>query len=169
MRSALQIRNELLRIRDRNRLPYVELSRRSRCSRKEIWDAILLRATQETLIRLDAFLDAPKLHHKKSETELLWRIEELDREIYREYGEKSMHPWRVQLLSEDRQRRLYLQLDFKAKALLVKKIYAEHKVVFKIPDGQSYWHFKVKCLRRTQALRSFDRDNARLSGPRAVV
>lgn len=149
-------------------MPYTVLSERSRCSRLEIINALRFEASEDTLRRLDAFLDAPQLHEHRKETRLLWAIEQLDRELYKEYGVHSMHPMRVQKMSVDRQKRHLLALDFKAKSCFVQMIYVETGLTFKIPDGQSYWQFKIKCVRRAQAVRPSDGNYGGISWSSAV-
>lgn len=156
MRSRAEIRKHLLLIRDRNQLPYSAISEDSRCSPSEIYAALKFEASENTLRKLDAYLDAPKLHVRRRETKLLWEIEQIDRELYKEYGIRTMHPLRVQKMSEDRQKRYLLAMYFKAKCCLVQMMYVETGLTFKIPDGQTYWQFKAKCLRRAQAVRSRD-------------
>jgi hypothetical protein len=168
VRTPGEIRKHLLRIRDGNQLSYAMLQERSRCSYNEIMSALRLEATQDTLIRLDAFLDAPKLHVRRKETKLLWQVEEISREVWREFGMSTPHPLRVQRMSEDQQKRLYNAIDFKAKCCFVQMMYVETGLRFKIPDGQSYWQFKVKCLRRAKAVCAGDGDADRFPRPRPV-
>lgn len=168
MRPQAEIRKHILRIRDKNELPLTLISERSRCTIDEIRAVLRLEGREETLIRLDAFLDAPDLHVQKQETRLLYQIEELDRELYREFGLRTMHPLKVQRMSAEKQKRYYNALDFKGKCCFVQMMYVETGLKFKIPDGQSYWQFKVKCLRRAQAVRAGDRNPDDFPGPRPM-
>lgn len=170
MRAPGEIRKQLLLIRDKNQLPYGLLCERSRCSYNEIVSALKLEASENTLRRLDAFLDAPALHvPPEKDTRLLWEIEQLSRELYHEFRVRTAHPLRVQRLSVDRQKRMLLALNFHAKCMFVQMMHAETGLKFRIPDGQSYWQFKAKCLRRTKAIRASNGNDARFSWPGAMV
>ena len=107
MRSPGEIKTELLKLRDLKHLPYSQIEEDSRCSKPQIVSALKLEATEDVLRRLDAYLDAKHLHlPKRSNSELLYRIEQMDRELYREFGAKTKHILTVQGMSVEQQKRL---------------------------------------------------------------
>ena len=152
MRSPAEIRAQLLRIRDANQLPRTLIAERARVSLTQLYTVFRFEATEDTLRKLDAFLDAKKLHFRDKHSRLLWNIEDIDRELYREYGVGGMYPRSVQKMSTDRQKRYLALREFHAKCYFVQMMYVETGLKFKIPDGQTYWQFKTKCLRRAKAV-----------------
>lgn len=170
MRPPGDIRRQVLRIRDKNKLTMTVICERARISRHEIIATLNMRATEDTLRKLDAFLDAPKLHERdRSQTLLAHQLENLSREVWNEFRMKTKHPGTIALMSHDQQKRILHSITARAKFFLQKKILAEHGLVVKVPDGATYWQYKQRCLHRIQgeaAIRSGDRDSNRVPWPR---
>ena len=168
MRSPADIRKYLLIVRDRNQLPLSEICRGSRCSRHEFFAALRFEASEDTLRKFDAYIDAPHLHTVKKETKLLFKIERMSEELYREYNCKSPHPRWIQNLPIDKQENILLAMYFRAKCYLAQMMYVETGRVYKIPDGQTYWQWKKKCLRWAKAIRSGDGNSYSFPRPSPV-
>ena len=168
MRSAEEIRSAILRLRDVKRLPYTYMTECSRCSREQIISAFRLEATEDVLRRLDAYLDATHLHNLRKDTKLLREIEDLDRELYREYKAKSLHPLTIQKMSADQQKRLLNAMHYRAKNLLRDKIEKDTGVRLLFSDGLDYWQTKKKAAERGAAVVAPNRKSHRFSRPRPV-
>lgn len=154
MRSATDIRTQLLRLRDVNQLTLNYIADTSRCTPFEVRRALGLDGSEATLRKLDAFLDAPQLHVIKKNTGLLYRIEKLDSEMWREYRAKNLHPLTIQAMSVNQQKRLLNAMDNRAKMLLRDKVKEETGVALKFPDGLNYWQCKAKARARGAAVRA---------------
>lgn len=148
MRSAGEIKTELLKLRDLKHLPYSKMATDSRCSKAQIVTALKLEATEDVLRRLDAYLDAKHLHVQKKGSDLLYRIEQMDRELWREYGARTKHILTVQDWSEDRQKRHAAAMDHRLKCLLREKYQRVHNTKVVLPDGVNYWQCKAYVERR---------------------
>ena len=150
MRSAGQIKTELIRLRfDRKfRLPLAVIAKDSRCSPPQVISAMKLEATEVILRRLDAYLDAGDLHVHKKGTRLLYQIERLSDELYREFGARSLPMRDVQLMPTERQRRLHTAMHWRAKRLLRGVFLKETGVELRLADGLSYWKAKIKAQAR---------------------
>lgn len=150
MRSAGQIKTELLRLRfDRKfRLPLAVIAKDARCSPPQVISAMKLEATETILRRLDAYLDAGHLHQHRKGTRLLYQIERLSDEMYREWGARSLPMRDVQLMPAERQRRLLTAMNWRAKRLLRLEFLKETGVELKLADGLSYWKAKAKAEAR---------------------
>lgn len=172
MRAPHEIRKEILRIRDINRLTMTTICERARISRHEITAALGMRATEDTLRRLDAFLDAPKLHERGREQTLVEaQLERLSNEVWREFKMKTTHPKIIANMPFDKQKRLLGEITWRAKYALQRKILADHGLVVKVPDGATYWQYKERCLHRIrgeEAVRTGDRDSRRVPWSRPV-
>lgn len=172
MRRPDEIRRLVLRLRDKRKLTLATICERSRVSRHDIYSCLNMHASEDTLRKLDAFLDAPKLHERdRSQSPLAYELERLSREVWREFGMKTPHPAVFDRMSPDRQRQTFLTITWRAKFMLQKKVLAEHGIVVKVPDGATYWQYKERCLHRIrgeEAIRTRDRDSRRVPWPRPI-
>ena len=168
MRSPGEIKLELLKLRDLKRLPYAKISEDSRCSTAQIVTALKLEATEPVLRKLDAYLDAKHLHVHKKDSELLYRIEQMGREIYREFGGNTVHILTVQGWSTDKQKRHAAAMDYRLKMLLKERIEREHGARIRFPDGLNYWKCKEYARARGASVGSANRDSGRVLRPGAV-
>lgn len=150
MRSPAEIRSLILRLRDKAKLPLAVIAERSRCSRHEIITAFTFDASEQTMIRLDAFLDAPKLHKRERNSKLLYKIEKLGQEMYHFLGLKTAHPEKVARQQVWEQELTWERMNWLAKTTLQRKMLADHGLVVKVPDGEPYWLYKERCERRKQ-------------------
>lgn len=150
MRTAGQIKTELIRLRfDRKfRLPLAVIAKDSRCSPPQLISAMKLEATEVILRRLDAYLDAGHLHKHTKGTRLLYQIERLSDEMWREWGARSLPIRDVQLMPVERQRRLLTAMNWRAKRLLRHEFMKETGVELRLADGLSYWKAKTKAQTR---------------------
>ena len=169
MRTAAQIKHELQKLRfDKDyRLSLAQIAKDSRCSTRQITEAMSLDASETILRRLDAYLDAGHLHELTRTSKLLNKIEFLKNELFREYAARSIPMEDVMRLSKDRQIRLFNAMEWRAKRLLREKIEKETGAKFHFSDGLSYWRCKAKILTRAGIV--FKDGNPRRSdGSRAV-
>lgn len=134
-------------LRDLRHLPYAHICENSRCSREQLTSALKLDATEEVLRRLDAYLDAKHLHVRKKSTELLYSIEQMDRELFRVYGAKTIHILTVQDWSQDRQKRHATAMDYRLKQLL-RHYLSLRGIKARLPDGLNYWRTKDYLKRK---------------------
>lgn len=170
MRPPHEIRREIIRLRDRNHLTYSTLCERARISRSELFAAFGMRAREDTLIKLDAFLNAPAKFHRRprADTKLSFEMENLGREAWLEYRIRSPHPDYFKERSVDRQRFLYNAVTYECKIALKKKMLEHYQINMRMSDGQNYWQFKEACLRRVRrekAVRTGDRNAHYFSWP----
>lgn len=150
MRTAGQIKTELIRLRfDRKfRLPLAKIAKDARCSPPQIISAMKLEATETILRRLDAYLDAGHLHTHTKGSRLLYQIERLSDEMWREWRARSLPMRDVQLMPTERQRRLLTAMHWRAKRLLRLEFKEETGIELKLADGLSYWKAKAKAQAR---------------------
>lgn len=172
MREPHEIRRQILRIRDRNKLTTNVICERARVTRAELISCFNMAAREETLRRLDAYLDAPKLHERdRAQTLLAHNLDRLSREVWREFRMPTPHPMTLDRMSHDQQKRVENSITARAKAALQRKILKEHGIVVKVPDGATYWQYKERCLHRIrgeEAIRTGDRDSHRVPWPRPI-
>lgn len=172
MRNPGEIRKQILVIRDKNQLTMTTICQRARVSRHEIVGVLAMRGSEDALRKLDAFLDAPKLHQRdRSQTVIAYEIENLSREMWRQFEIKSLHPNYIAKCPYDKQRLILNEMTWKAKAALQRKILAENGLVVKVPDGATYWQYKERCIHRIrgeEAVRTRDRNSRRVPWPRPV-
>lgn len=166
MRSAGEIRKELLKLRDLNHLPRAHICESARVSLHQFNTALKMEATQDTLIRLDAYLDAKHLHVHRKNSERIYRFERYDRELYCQYGAKNKHVLTFQNMSKDQQDRMLAAMDYRCKRLLAEKLEREG-VRLRLPDGLNYWQCK-ELYQRKQALVAKNRDPRRVLRPCAM-
>lgn len=152
MRPPGEIKRQLLVLRDLRHLPYSHMAEHSRCSRDQIMSALQLEATEDVLVRLDAYLDAKHLHVRKRSSELLWRYERNDRELFRMFGAKSFHSLTVQEMPQDKVRRMIDAMDYRLKNLFHRYLQLKG-VKAALPDGLSYWAWKAKICKKHQDIR----------------
>lgn len=150
MRTAGQIKAELIRLRfDRKfRLPLAKIAKDARCSPPQLISAMKLEATEVILRRLDAYLDAAHLHVHTKGSRLLYQIERLSDEMWRQWGARSLPMRDVQLMPRERQLRLHTAMHWRAKRLLRLEFKKETGVDLKLADGLSYWKAKAKAEAR---------------------
>lgn len=170
MRPPHELRRELIRLRDRNRLTYTTICERARISRNELYALFNMRATEDTQIKVEAFLNAPPKFHRRPqvETKIMYEMENLSREAWREFKVKSPHPDSFRLKTKDQQRAAYNAVTFSCKKALQKRVETDYGIQVRMSDGQNYWQFKQTCLRRIrreEALRTGDRNAHYLSWP----
>lgn len=151
-------------------MTYATLCERSRISRSELYAIFNMRATQDTLIKAEAFLNGPKSLHRRAraDTKISFEMENLSREAWREYEIKSPHPDYFREKSADRQRYLYNVITHRCKRALQERMAKDYGIDMRMSDGQSYWQFKETCLRRVRretALRTGDRNANYFSWP----
>ena len=163
MRSAGEIRKELLKLRDLKHLPRSHICESARVSLHQFNTALKMEATQDTLIRLDAYLDAPHLHIRKKHSERIYRFEQYDRELYCQYGAKSKHVLSFQDMSKDQQDRMLSAMDYRCKRLLAEKLERDG-VRLRLPDGLNYWKCK-ELYERKKALVATNRNPRRVFRP----
>lgn len=172
MRTPPEIRKQLLIIRDRNKLTMTVIAERARVERHDILAALNMRASEGALRKLDAFLDAPKLHERdRSQNLICHEMERLSNELWREFKFKTIHPMTFQKWSYDKQKRYYNMATWRGKGFLQRRILEQHSIVVKVPDGATYWQYKTRCLHRIrgeEAIRTGDRDSRRVPWPRPV-
>lgn len=160
MRSPGEIKKQLLILRDLKHLPKAHICESARVSPHQLISALKLEATQDVLIRLDAYLDAPHLHVKKKHSERIYRFEQYDRELYMRWKAKSVHVLTFQNLSMHQQDRMLSAMDYRCKRLWVEEM-AEKGVYLRIPDGLNYWKAR-ELHEKKQALVSKKREPGRL-------
>ncbi|HLZ34266.1 MAG TPA: hypothetical protein VKP13_09620 [Nitrospira sp.] len=107
-----------------------------------------LQASETVQRRLDAYLDAKHLHERPKNSELLYRIERMNMELWRVYRAHSIKMTDVALLSLDRQRRLALAMNKRLKRLLREKTRKEDGYEPMFNDSESYWKCKTRVLAR---------------------
>lgn len=160
----------MIRLRDARRLTYSTICERSRISRAELISIFNMQATELTLIKAEAFLNGPKLLHRRplTDTKLSYEMENLSREAWREFKIKTAHPDYFKGKSKDKQRWLYNSATFDCKRALQKRLLDDYGINMRMSDGQTYWQFKESCLRRVRretAFRTGDRNANYLSWP----
>lgn len=166
MRSAGEIKKELLKLRDLKHLPRAHICENARVSLHQFTSALRLEATEDVLIKLDAYLDAKHLHVRKKNSERIYRFERYDRELYMNYRAKSIHALTFQDMSADQQDRMLAAMDYRLKRLLAEKLEREG-VRVRLPDGLNYWKCK-DLIEKKQALVVKKRDPGRVLRPGPV-
>lgn len=147
MRSAGEIRTELLKLRDLKRLPYAHIEENSRCSRAQITAALRMEATEDVLRKLDAYLDAKHLHEARKDSEELYQYERYSNELFRCYGARTVHPGTFQNYSRDRKKRMLAAMDFRCKQLFA-EVMRRTGSDARLPDGLNYWKCKEYIRKR---------------------
>lgn len=166
MRSAGEIKKQLLILRDLKHLPRAHICENSRVSLFQLTQALRLEATEDILRKLDAYLDAKHLHVRKKNSERIYRFEMYDRELYCQYKAKSIHALTFQDMSIHQQDRMLAAMDYRCKRLLSEKLAREGKPV-RLPDGLNYWKCR-ELIEKKQALGVKKRDAGNLLRPSPV-
>ena len=148
MRSAAQIKQELLKLRFTLKLPLKKISDDSRCSPHQIMQAMQLNASETIQRRIDAYLDAKTLHHHDRESRLLSEIERLSYEMFKFLGVRNIPMRDVYIMPVDKQKRLFTAMNWRAKRLLREKIEQETGEPVYFPDGKTYWSCKASFYTR---------------------
>lgn len=148
MRTAGQIKRELIDLIWRKRLPKSKIADDARCSMYQLWSVLKMEATENVLRRFDAYLDAKDLHHHVKGSRLLSKIEMLADEMYHQFDAPSLPTKDFALMPVDKQRYIYARMHMRAKRLL--RDYYEKSTGGKIQfsDGTTYWHCKDKLKAR---------------------
>jgi hypothetical protein len=152
MRSAGDIKREILRLRDEKQIPYSRMEEDSRVSRRQILTALALEATEDVQRKLDAYLDAPHLHVFRKESALMFKFEDLDREMYRRYGLKNLHPLTFQKMSQRAKLRLLNAMHWRAKKALQDETEKQFGWRPLLPDSLNYWQCAEKVARRLRTV-----------------
>lgn len=168
MRTAGEIKTELIKLRFAKRLPLLKVAEDSRCTVQQVMSAMKLEATEVILRRLDAYLDAGHLHVHIKGTRRLFRIERMKDELWRQFQARSLPMQDVQLMPPDRQIRLMHAMDWRLKHLLRERVKKETGIDLHFADGLSYWHCRAKVLAREGKLVT-KRNPHYLHRPGAVV
>lgn len=155
MRTADQIKSELIQLRFTKRIPLSKIAEDSRCSPQSVIQAMKLEASETIQRRLDAYLDAKNLHVVTKETKLLNSIEHMNRELWIEFKAHSIPMKDVALMPAWRQERLRLAMDWRLKKLLRERVEKEIGKPLKFSDGESYWRIKAKILTRKGELPAY--------------
>lgn len=144
MRSAGEIKRQLQKLRFEKKLPMEKIARDSRCTVQQIIQAFKLEATEMILRRLDAYLDAGKLHVLTPENKRHFSIERMSNELWFVWGMKTMKMSDVLLLSVDQQKRLQIAMNWRLKRAL--RGYVQEKTGKEplFPDSATYWRCKAK-------------------------
>ena len=148
MRTAGQIKRELIDLIWRKKLPRIKIAEDSRCSNAQLWQALKLEATETVLRRLDAYLDAKDLHQHVKGSRLLARIENLSYELYHYYDQKSLPIADIALWPLDRQKWLLEKMHWRAKKHLRLRFQREMGADIAFSDGSDYWKSKKKAQAR---------------------
>ncbi len=144
MRSAGQIKKDLQMLRFAKKLPMEKIATDSRCTVQQIIQAFKLEASELIQRRLDAYLDAGKLHVVTQETKRAYAIEKMSNELWFVWGLHTMKMSDVYLLSPDAQKRLEIAMNKRLRRAL--RAYVTEKTGREplFPDSASYWRLKAK-------------------------
>ena len=144
MRSAAQIKRELLTLRFGKKLPMDKIAKDSRCTVQQVIQALQLDASELIQRRIDAYLDAGGLHKITQETKRVYAIERMSNELYFVWGMKTMRMDDVYLLSPQQQERLKNAMNMRLKRAL--RAYVTEKTGKEpfFPDSSSYWRCKAR-------------------------
>lgn len=167
MRSPGEVKTALIQLRWGKKLPLVKIAKDSGCTPRQLMDAMQMTASETICRRIDAYLDAKHLHVYEKSTKLLYKIEQMREELWREFKAKSLPMRDVQLMPKDRQIRLANAMDWRLKRLLREKVEKEHQIQIHFEDSASYWRCKAKILTREGKLAPHRKSPYRY-GPRAV-
>ena len=148
MRSAGQIKRELIELIWRKRLPKSKIAEDARCSMHQLWSALKLEATEVVLRRLDAYLDAKDLHRHVKGSRLLSKIEMLADEIYHQFDAPSLPTKDFALMPVDKQKYIYQRMHMRAKRLLRECYEKQTGSTIIFSDGATYWKCKDKVKAR---------------------
>lgn len=148
MRSAGEIKRELIVLRFQKRLPLVKIAEDCGCSVQQIMSAMKLEATEVIQRRIDAYLDAKHLHKHEKNTRMLWDLEQLTRELVSVYNARTLPMRDIQNLSPEQQKRMRNAMHWRLKTLLRDRWRNDHGTEIHFRDSQSYWTCKAKVLTR---------------------
>lgn len=144
MRSAGEIKRELIRLLYGLKLPKTKIAQDSGCSEFQVWSALRLNATETVLRRLDAYLDAPHLHHHVKGTRLLKKIEMMREELWERFRAPSIRMSDFQLMSKEKQEWILNRMHWRAKRLLKARVKERTGSDVHFADGSNYWACKKK-------------------------
>ena len=148
MRSAGDIKRALIVLRFQKKLPLSKIAGDSGCTPQQVMSALKLEATEVVQRRIDAYLDAGHLHKFEKHSRLLWELEQLTRELVKEYRVRTLPMRDVQLLPVEKQLRMRNAMNWRLKRLLREKWQKEHGTPIHFLDSQTYWTCKAKVLTR---------------------
>lgn len=143
MRNQAEIKKHLLKLRFTDGITLVQIAKDSGCQVAQVIAAMKLEASELIQRRLDAYLDAPKLHRVTKETRLLARIENFTRELGR-WKLRTIPMRDVYLMSPDQQRRLHRAMQWRLKKHLREYVKAKKGFEPRFPDANSYWRCKAQ-------------------------
>jgi len=141
VRSAVEIKKELLRLRFTVRMPMEQIAKDAGCQVKQVIQAMQLDASELVQRRIDAYLDAGHLHKVTKETRLLERLAHASRELGR-WQLRTIPMRDVRLLPPDKQERLYRAMQWRLKKALREHVKAIKGWEPRFADSASYH----KCL-----------------------
>jgi hypothetical protein len=162
------MRNELIRLRFKEGLPFAQIARDAGVSPDQLKQAYKFEASETIWRRIDAYLDAGDLHKVSTDNRRIARIMKLNREMWTRYRMVSIPERDVRKLSIDRQKRLEIGMHNRLKKVL--RAEAKEKTGQEpwFGDGESYWRCKAKVLARFPQLAS-DGDTGFRERTRTVV
>jgi len=143
LRNQAEIKKHLIKLRFTDGISLVQIAKDSGCQVAQVIAAMKLEASELILRRLDAYLDAPKLHHATKETRLLGKIENMSREIGR-WKLRTIPMRDVRLMSTDQQQRLFRAMNWRLKKHLREYVKAKKGFEPRFPDANSYWRCKAQ-------------------------
>ena len=152
MRSAGDIKRGLLDLRFSKKLPLKKIADDSGCSVPQVIAALQLDATETVQRRLDAYLDAGKMHVHTEDTKRTFRIEQLSRECWNLWKLHTIPMRDVYLLPPERQKRLEAAITWRLKRALREYIKAKFGYEPKLADSASYWRAKAKICAKHGAI-----------------
>ena len=142
MRSAVEIKKHLLKLRFTDKMPLAQIAKDSGCQIKQVIQCMQLDASELVQRRLDAYLDAGHLHKVTKETRLLEQIANASRELGR-WKLRTIPMRDVRLMSTDQQKRLFRAMNWRLKKHLREYVKAKKGFEPRFPDANSYWRCKA--------------------------
>lgn len=155
MRSQGDIKRELLRLRFTVNLPLKKIADDSGCSVEQIKAAMRLEGTESVCRRLDAYMDAKKMHVLTRESKLLSKIENMTFELMRFWNAKTLPMRAIYNMKLNQQHRLAIAMEWRLKRLLREKVLEKTGREPRFADGASYWKCKEKVYVRGEFISAF--------------
>lgn len=139
---------ELLRLRFTVKLPMKKIADDAMCSIEQIKAAMRMEATESVCRRIDAYLDAKKLHVHSRDSKLLSKIENMTFELTRFWKERTLPMVMIYPMRIPQQQRLATAMEWRLKRLLREKVLKETGTEPRFADGASYWQCKERVYIR---------------------